>query len=644
MNFFEHQDRARRKTTRLVVLFILAVIMILLAVNAAAYGILHLTYVGIQRHDRFGRIEEVQPAEPLWQRPGAYALVSGCTLLIVVGGSLYKTASLARGGRALAEQLGGRPLQLTSPDAQDQVLRNVVEEMSIASGVPVPAVYVMEDEPGINAFAAGFSTRDAVIAVTRGALQKLNRDELQGVVAHEFSHILNGDMRLNLRLIGILHGILVIGLLGYAVLRSMQFVRVSGRRNDKGGGAIVLILLAGAALLVIGYVGVFFGRLIQAAVSRQREFLADASAVQFTRNSTGLAGALRKIGADSAGSRIENHNALEAAHMFFGSASSFSLIRLMATHPPLEERIRAIDPTFRGELDPATASVAAAPQPAAMGFAPRRTPMQPQAFVERAGAPGPAQVHYASQLVSAIPPAIGANAREPFGARTVVFALLMSDEPDVRQRQLEIVRQNVEPACHRETLEMIDPVARLGAAGRLPLLDLSLPALRQMSPRQIAQFRAIVKALIDADARVTLFEFALAKILEQNLRPPDDMRARRAVRFYAITPVLDEAATVLAALASASSNPTEAAYRAGAARLDADRPPPMPRAPDLPSLNASLEMIAQASGAVKQRVIDAAAHVVAADGQVEPAEAELLRALAATLEVPIPPIVAAAPA
>jgi Zn-dependent protease with chaperone function len=273
--------------------------------------------------------------------------------VVIGGGTLFRTAQLRKGGAAVADLLGGRRVDPMTQDPAERVLLNVVEEMSIAAGLPVPAVFVMDREGGINAFAAGHTVNDAAVAVTRGMLESLSRDELQGVVAHEFSHILNGDMRLNVRIMGLLFGILILTVVGRGILRGSMGggrIRVSGSRRG-GGGQVAII---GVALVVLGYLGVLVGRLIQAAVSRQREFLADAAAVEFTRNPSGLAGALKRIGAASAGSRIQDHHAQEAGHLFFAPGLRAGLSGLTATHPPLAKRIQRIDPRWDGsfEVDP----------------------------------------------------------------------------------------------------------------------------------------------------------------------------------------------------------------------------------------------------------------------------------------------------
>jgi Zn-dependent protease with chaperone function len=333
MDFFGHQAQARTKTTRLVVYFCFAVIFIIVSVYFASLLILHFTQAPQQPG-------AARPALVLWD-PRLFGLVVVGTLGVVLIGSLYKTIALSKGGSAVAEALGGRLLGADPTDADERKLRNVVQEMAIAAGMPVPKIYVLDNDGGINAFAAGHAPSDAAIGITRGGMTLLTRDELQGVIGHEFSHLLNGDMRLNIRIMGILFGIVCLSVIG----RVLLYTRGGGGR---GRNPLVFV---GLALIVIGALGILFGRLIQAALSRQRELLADASAVQFTRNPAGLAGALKKIG--SAGSRIESAHAGEASHMFFENGLGKPLFSMMATHPPLEQRIRAIDPAWDGKFTPA---------------------------------------------------------------------------------------------------------------------------------------------------------------------------------------------------------------------------------------------------------------------------------------------------
>src|SRR6516165_5064733 len=326
-NFFQQQDSARRKTFQLVVYFVLA-LLILIA----------LVYELVLALSMYGGHEPVS-----WWQPELLLLAAPGVGLVVGGASAIKVAQLASGGQAVALMMGGVEVPGTTTEPRQKRLLHVVEEMAIAAGVPVPPVYILE-EPGINAFAAGYAPGDAVVAVSHGCLEYLTRDELQGVVAHEFSHILNGDMRLNIRLIGLVFGIMALAVIGRMLMLTGGRRSSSGRNDSRAG-----LMMLGLGVFALGVVGAFFGRLIMAAVSRQREYLADASAVQFTRNPDGIAGALKKIGGLKEGSRINNPRAAEVGHMFIANAfAGRGLAGLLATHPPLAARIRALDPQFDG--------------------------------------------------------------------------------------------------------------------------------------------------------------------------------------------------------------------------------------------------------------------------------------------------------
>ena len=359
-NFFENQDAARRNTKRLVLLFCLAVVAI-----AGMLYLLAVLLTGVEQPDpNTGQMV----ISPLWWQPDLALGVAIATVIVVGGGSLYKIAQLRGGGAVVAEALGGALIPPGTRDADERRLLNVVEEMAIASGIPAPPVYLLKDEQGINAFAAGFAPGDAVIGVTRGCVQRLSRDELQGVIAHEFSHILSGDMGLNIRLMGVIHGILIIGIIGYFLLRSSLYSGSSRRSNSRDNSGMAIVA-AGLGLMVIGFLGTFFGNLIKASVSRQREFFADASAVQFTRNPGGIAGALKEIGGYEGGSILESPNAPEASHLFFSQGLRGGLQMLFATHPPLEERILRLDPNWQAGTRPARTRASRAAATGTAGFA-----------------------------------------------------------------------------------------------------------------------------------------------------------------------------------------------------------------------------------------------------------------------------------
>ena len=519
MDFFQNQETARRKTGLLIVYFVVAVVLIILLSYAIVAGALLLAgpREGPQLHSVLD----------LWD-PGLFAAVSLGTLALIGGGSLYRVASLAGGGHNVAEMMGGRPLASQTTDPDERKILNVVEEMAIASGTPVPPVYLLEHEDGINAFAAGYTPGDAVIGVTRGCIRNLTRDELQGVIAHEFSHILNGDMRLNIRLIGVLYGILLISMTGWIIFRSTANANQYDDRRDGERRGTNPWPLVGLALYVLGYIGVFFGNLIKAAVSRQREFLADASAVQFTRNPDGIAGALKKIGALAEGSRVRNPEAQEASHLFFGDAVGH-LLGIFATHPPLVERIRRIDPSFEGDFSKVRVGTTEPPRPeagASTTLRPQARPgrgvfhLNPAEVVNRIGTVEPQQLAYASSVLGSMPAPLKALAYEPYGARAIVFALLVDNESEaVCDAQLERLAAYAEPALVREVEKILPLVHRLTPELRLPLVSMVVPTLRRLSRDQFEAFAAGVRELIQADNQVSLYEYALHRLILRHLAP-----------------------------------------------------------------------------------------------------------------------------
>ena len=629
-DFFELQDNARRNTGRLVLLFVLAVIAI--CVTLYALAVVVFGYQG--QNPRTG-----DPHFALtWWNPLLLAQVSAATLLVVGGGTLFKLAQLRAGGSFVAESLGGRLVHANSSDPVERKLLNVVEEMAIASGTATPPVYLLEQETGINAFAAGFSIDDAVIGVTRGCVEQLPRDELQGVIAHEFSHILNGDMRLNLRLMGVLHGILLLGIIGYFLLRSSFFA--GGRRSGRDNSGLALAALGGG-LMLIGFVGILFGNLIKASVSRQREFLADASSVQFTRNPGGIAGALKRIGRATDGSQVQNPAAPEASHMFFGRATS-GINGLFSTHPPLAERIARLDPSWSGSL----ATEAAAPSDAgtesklAAGFA-GSAEARPTA-VEHIGQPSLEHLEYASTILTGIPERLRDAAHDAYGARALVYALLIQRDAEVRAAQFEELARHADPGVYQETQQLLSQVEVLDAALRLPLIDITLPALRELSPAQYEAFRRNLRALVEADAKLDLFEWTLQRVLVQHLRPTFAPAPPPRVRYRSLRPLENACRVLLSALAHAgrgTREQTEQWFELGARRLGL---PPQgllaSKAAGLGELDRALERIAAATPKLKRAIIQAAALCIQADGAVTPAEAELMRAAAESLGCPIPPL------
>lgn len=631
-SFFEQQEIARKKTGRLVLLFLLAVAATVASVYFAAF----FAFVMLEHRGEAGK-----PPPSLFQ-PDLLVITTLGVLIVVTLGSLYKILSLRDGGRTVAEAMGARLLSPGAADPAERRLLNVVEEMALASGMPVPSVYVMDQERGINAFAAGFSSSDAVVGVTRGCIEKLSRDELQGVIAHEFSHIFNGDMRLNLKLMGVLHGILLIGLIGQVVLRS-TFYGASVRRDRKGGGAVP-ILVFGVALAVIGFVGIFFGNLIKAAVSRQREFLADASAVQYTRNPGGIAGALKKIGGLATGSRLAQPNAGEVSHMLFGEERS-RLTSLLATHPPIAERVRRIDPSFDGrfaQVAEGFSSEGGEQGVAAMGFASGAGAGPAPAAMAQAGQPSAQHLAHAHALVAGMPPRLRQAAQEPYGARAVVYGLLLDRNPAVRSIQLAALQRHADPGVLHELSSLTPELSALEPTSRLPLVDLALPALRGLTRAQYEAFVANLATLTAADGRMDLFEWVLKRVLIRHLAPNFGDASRSAVRYHSLS-ALGEPCSVLLSTLARLGHQTEdqvaGAFSAGAARLGGvsvtllgeDRS-------GLRELERALDQLDQASFPLKQAVLEACTGVVTYDRQVTAVEADLYRAIADALGCPVPPL------
>ena len=654
MDFFEAQDRAKKRTTRLVILFVLAVLCTIGA--GYAVGLLLIHWAGDSgSSDPYAYTTYTRAFT--WWRPDVLAGVAAGTVAVVGLSSLMKWFSLRSGGSAVATMLGGRRLERTTSDLKERQLLNVVEEMAIASGTPMPSVFVLDQEPAINAFAAGLTTSDAVVAVTRGTLERLSRDELQGVIGHEFSHILNGDMRLNLKLTSVVYGILVIALIGHGMLRSLRFASVgSGRGRRNQGGGIAFLVAVGLAMLLVGYIGYFFGRLIQAAVSRQREYLADAAAVQFTRNPGGIAGALKKIGGLAIGARLATPAAAQINHSFFAQNFRGGLAGLFATHPPLPARIRAIEPQFDGKfVEPPLQVDVSRESFRTAGFGPvqaerlRQEPpptrinVAPATLTRSVGLPTPAHVERARALLAELPETLLAAARSPASAVPLVYALLLEPDAAVAERQLTLVRQG-DPSHASETHELAPLAQALPARHRLPLLQLALESLRPVTGADLDRFLRALDDLVHADARVTPFEFALQKLMVHHLRLAQ-RPSTAGEHIHSFTAVAQEITVVLSTLAHAGArDATEAAtaFAVGAGQLRMMEPPPVllpPAQATLEALDTALEKLAHASLPIKKRLIAAAGHVVAADGSIAETEVELLRALCAALDCPMPPLV-----
>lgn len=648
MDFFERQDKARKNTKLLTFYFVIAVVLIV----AGVYFATLFMFQGAAKYKQ--RRYEPVPFT-LWD-PKIFLFAAGGTLAVIIGGSLFKTAQLSSGGSAVAESLGGRMLDSNTNDPHERKLLNVVEEMAIASGVPVPKVYVMDAEQGINAFAAGHDINDAAIGVTRGCITTLKRDELQGVIGHEFSHILNGDMRLNLRLMGIIFGIVCLTVIGRILLRSR------GSSRDKNP-----LPLLGLVLLILGWVGFLFGQLIQAAVSRQREFLADASAVQFTRNPDGLSGALQKIGAAHYGSQIENEHAAEASHMFFGNSKKSSLFNAFATHPPLEERIRAINPQWDGkfvapvyEIEADESSVKKPARRSAMppiipgfpigaaGLTGAAAVIQADSVMSNLGNPTPLHLRYAVELRESLPENIRDAAHNPNGARALIYALLLSDDEPQRNAQLQELANRAGTTLREEIIKLWPEVSAIAQRTRLPLVNLALPALRQLRPDEFGQFIQTLNWLIESDDQIVLFEFVLQKIVRRQVEAHFARSRPPAIQYYSLKPLIPDCQLLLSALAyTGQTDPNEIAkaFQSGTPYIRTTEVPLtlLPREEcSLTEISNSLDRLGLAVPQIKKNLLEACVRVVGADGVIQENEAELLRGIAETMDCPLPPFVATA--
>jgi Zn-dependent protease with chaperone function len=663
VDFYSRQAAARGQTRWLVFAFIVALLAVALALDFVLFTFL----AGRSHYYGLSALEYARA------NPGQVALSTALVMGVLCIASLYKSMELRGGGGVVARSLGGVPVSSDTADLKRRRLLNIVEEMAIASGVPMPEVYVLEQEPGINAFAAGHTPANAAVTVTQGALDRLSRDELQGVIGHEFSHVLNGDMRLNVQLMGWVFGLFVIGLIGRMILQ----VSPNNRRNSNG------LVALGFAVVVLGYIGLMAGRILQAAVSRQRERLADASGVQFTRNPQGLKGALVKIAALPAGSALVAADAEQAAHMFFAEGLS----RVFATHPPILERIRELDPQFDPrELEAAAAQPDQAPTAAEVGgqglgaglgaasadaglgaavpeaarigvgaaaafsaFGGRSGGVsggglggvgQVAGFATQVGQPDMAHIVHAQAVRLALPPAIRELTESPGGAQALVIALLVSNDPAVRDQQLAMLAKSAN-AASLAVIQRVIPLAQaLDPMLRLPALQRAFPALRRSTVPQRKALAQLATELIHADARIDVFEFCLAKLLETLLN--DELDATTPHGTVTLEAAANEIALLFAVFAQIGTQDERVAresYEVGLATVLPMRRPPYASVADWArQLSAALPKLEQLHPFAKKALIEGLVKTIANDEVLMEEEAELLRTVCALLHCPLPPL------
>ena len=612
MRFFEHQEKARNHTFRLLVLFGLGVFALIFSIDA-------ILLLGLGISDSPGGLDGANWGKILATYFPALALVAAFLGFVIGSASLYRLSQLSSGGGAsVAESLGGRLLQAETSDPVERKILNIVEEMAIASGMPVPRVYLM-DEDGINAFAAGWSPNDAVIGVTRGCVEALSRDELQGVIAHEFSHILNGDMKINIRLMGILYGIFFLSILGEILIRSISYSgNSSNEKKNDGKGAIFMI---GLVLFILGWVGWFFGRLIQAAVSRQREFLADASAVQFTRNPEGISGALRKIAGWDQGSIIKNPNAPEASHLFFGNGiSGFSA--LFATHPPLEERIQRIEGVHFQPPENASEATTTAPTEDIAFSAAQLSNLAGTMRMPAKNAPPP--------LPILIP--IENQCKDPAGALAVLYSMLLPLDNPARTKARDQLINKLDPAIAQALFEVEPLVLQTNKLQLFTLLSIALPSLKMLGKEQSIGALQICQGLISADGKIDFFEFCIWRLAKTGLEKFRQVKGPGAALGIAASTVFGFFAKLSDAPAPAYQKAIQAAGIHGLlANIDT-------RADDFKMLDKVFDFLAQANTEIKHKVLDGCIAAILHDGKITQDEGVLLRAFCLSMEIPLPPL------
>lgn len=616
-NFFEQQDVARKNTRWLVLLFCLAVLSLITLTNLFIFLFPWEWHTAAFTSHGANRdfVCLVQDGCSVWQQINWQQVIVVSTIITTVIAlvSLYKWLQIRQGGKKIAEMMGGSLVTADSRELNEQRLLNIVEEMALAANMPVPAVYVLKDEKGINAFAAGFSSRDAVVAVTQGALDSFTRDQLQGVVAHEFSHILNGDMRLNMKLIAILFGIMFITEVGLMFMRGS---RLSSRKRNEGP-----IMFLGLGLVVLGSCGTFFGNMIKAAVSRQREYLADASAVQFTRNPSGIADALKVIGGSQYGSRIDNEHGIEMSHLFFGSGLS-RIASMFATHPPLVDRIKRIEPNWDGSfLSPAVAKQAA--KMADQDESERRKVAAMLALAASNDMIDP-QFTMLSKL------------HEPLTASAVILCLLFQND-DAQQEHLKSLQQDW-PELHKE----VKAALWMNWSGQdfLPVVNRSVAGLRSLSVEQYKLLKRYMMLLIRSDGKVDLYEWALYQLLRSNLDSHFFELPFARQKHRHMQSIEKEVKQIIAMVVDSSSASEElkqqawqqaclvAGLHAGEARETAT----------INQFSHAVNQTALAFPLLKPRIIKALIEAAKADGEIEDIEKQSIIAISAAIDAPLPDV------
>ena len=646
MDFFAQQDIARRNTRLLFLFFLGTVLLLILVTNALVAAFLFSSQdYNIYSGNREGMSGFLSYFS--WSRFGTIGLGITATVTLVV---LVKWFQLSTGGKVIAEGMGGTRLLPQSRDPAERRCLNVVDEMALAANMPVPPVYVLNDERGINAFAAGITPADAVVAVTRGAIVHLKRNELQGVIAHEFSHILNGDMRLNIRLAAMLKGITFIGDVGHFLLHSNNHVRTGSNARSRNGGSGLSLL--GLGLWVLGWLGGVAAGFIKAAISRQKEYLADASAVQYTRSADGIGDALKVIGGYIPGTLVHAARATEMSHIFFGQIEH-RLWQLFATHPPLRDRIERVDPQWdgkyierkpvhhprqpsrpgAGEVGVGRAALVAAAIAGALADEPAPALHDKDADFEL----GPDQLDQETASRQEIPLVFVQHSREPLGAHALIFSLLMGPQETLQRTQLDIIAAAEIPGLDLLVNTLFPGVKALGAPRRLPLLELCLPALKSMSDTQYRLFKNTLLKLIQADQRTELHEWCLYQLVRHYLDPEFIQVKPSRARYRKLSKVANQVRTVMSVLAYQGSGDSEEVFRRCTESLGLTAMDIEPREQaDIATFSRAVNELADCYPLLKPRLLKAMCLAAGQEGTLNPVEREIIASVAAVMDCPMP--------
>lgn len=637
MDFFGRQQAAKQASSRLLWYFIFAVSIIFIGVNALLYLVAVVT------------THETGQGSWLWHDWSQQALLG--TLWLVAGGSLLEWFLLRKGGTAVAKMLNAQAIDFASQDAVQRQFINVCEEMAIASGVPVPSLYVLPQESTINAFVAGYRAQDSVLVVTQGALTHLTRDELQAVIGHEFSHILNGDMRLNTYMLSVLAGMLAVGQVGDFLMRSPT-------GDHPKHKSVTPFWPLGLGMWFVGYIGLVLGRLIKAAISRERENLADAASVQFTRNPDALAGALYKIGQYD--SYLSSWHAEQMSHMCFGESVSFS--QWFATHPPLKLRIQTISPTFLTRIKyqqtkptaaTASSSMSVPQTPSVLAFsgeiiqAPQVVtpfPITPTSdnieficdapMTKMVGELQWADLQSAQYLHRSLSVEVSRALQSTAGAKAVLFALIAQEQGCSRQDLTQFF------ASQNSLMQWVSQLQQALACSdnrlALPIVELAIPRLLGLTTEERQQFMSELQRLAWLNQQLSVFEFSLLKLIEQALNKPKVIFREQTLQQLA-RPC---AQWIMTLLQYGSHQPSQYAriYQQLLSPIFALSMPamPSPQQATLLALDATLKKFNSLNLEGKKQLINLTATTIQSDGVLHRTEYELLRVLAALLNCPMP--------